>query len=219
MGRLFCVGLGAALLFAGAPAHAEEDPTPDMPRREDPPPPDKPNIGEEPIHKNALLIFPIGLPLGRLSAAYLRSVVGRHVLSIGGFAQATGFLIPTSEQAMAGVGGELGYRFFSSEGMRGFFIGPSFSLGRYYYAESLQLKDILNADLSISKNSGFFTGYALSLDVGYQYLFRNGGLLGFGLGAQYNVATKTQQEMSPIAYLIAGSGFRPRVLMIVGAAF
>ncbi len=175
-------------------------------------------IVEPPPRKNAFLVYPIALWLGRISLAYQRSLVGRHVLAIGAFAQASGFLIPTDAQAMAGAGGEIGYLFYSRAGMSGFFFGPSVGLGRYYYASSLKLKDVLAGDFSITKNSGFFSSFAFSFDAGYQHIFKNGGLLGFGLGAQYNFATKTEQEMSPIAFLFAGTGVRPRFLFVVGAA-
>jgi hypothetical protein len=174
---------------------------------------------EEPKPRaNAFLIYPVALPIGRLSVAYQRSIAGGHTLALGVFGEATGFLIPTGGNAMAGAGGEISYLYYLRGGLSGFFLGPSIGVGRFYYADTITPKQIWYGDLSISKDSGFFTSLEAGFDVGYLYMFKNGGLLGGGLGAQYNIANKTREEMSGIAYLIAGTGVRPRVLLIVGAA-
>lgn len=169
----------------------------------------------KPPAPNAIRLEAISLVGLRLSAEYERRLAPHHAIVLGAFFQATGWVIPVGD-AMACAGGLVAYRFYSRPDMTGFFVAPGFVGGHYYSADTLSVGDLLRFDFS-PKDGKFFSSFAPTLDIGYQHRFRNGGLVGIATGTQYNFASR--HDMSDIAYWFAGNGFRPRVMLEVGATF
>jgi hypothetical protein len=105
-----------------------------------------------------------------------------------------------------GVGGELGYRYYSGHnGMNGLFIGPSLVGGTY------------NANLSGREVP--FSNFGLAMDAGLQHMLWEHLALGAGLGIEYLYVTKDFGTVGTGASTIASSGVKPRLLAQVGYAF
>lgn len=105
-----------------------------------------------------------------------------------------------------GVGGELGYRYYTgSRGMNGIFIGPSIIGGVY------------NADL-IQGNTAF-TNIGVAADIGVQQVFWDHLALGAGAGIQYLSVSENFGDLATGPSTIASSGVKPRLLAQAGYAF
>lgn len=105
-----------------------------------------------------------------------------------------------------GVGGELGYRYYTgSRGMNGIFIGPSLMGGVY------------NADLM--QGSTAFTNIGVALDLGVQQVFWDHLALGAGVGIQYLSVSESFGDLATGPSTIASSGVKPRLLAQAGYAF
>jgi hypothetical protein len=106
-----------------------------------------------------------------------------------------------------GVGGELGYRYYTgTDGPRGLFFGPSLLLA------ALEAVPARSASTS-------FENYGVALDLGYQAIVADRWVVGLGGGLQYSRPTTTfpQQELPASVY--ANPGVRPRLLLALGVAF
>lgn len=167
---------------------------------------------------HAVKLQALALFAQRASAHYEWTFAPHHALTAGLFLQATGWIIPELGDAMACAGGEIGYRWYLAPDMTRWFVGSSLFGGRYFYAKTLRVRDLWEGDLS-TKGAGWFNSWGAAIDVGYQYRFSNGGMVSGALGAQYNYATRGEGEMTKIAYVFAGDGIRPRILLEVGVAF
>ncbi len=105
-----------------------------------------------------------------------------------------------------GVGGELGYRYYTgSRGMNGIFIGPSIIGGVY------------NADLMQGNTA--FTNIGVAADIGIQQVFFDHLALGAGAGIQYLSVSENFGDLATGPSTIASSGFKPRLLAQAGYAF
>ena len=105
-----------------------------------------------------------------------------------------------------GVGGELGYRYYTgSRGMNGIFIGPSLIGGVY------------NADLMQGNTA--FTNIGVAADIGVQQVFWDHLALGAGAGIQYLSVSENFGDLATGPSTIASSGLKPRLLAQAGYAF
>ncbi|HEY3253781.1 MAG TPA: hypothetical protein VGJ91_07530 [Polyangiaceae bacterium] len=105
-----------------------------------------------------------------------------------------------------GVWGELGYRAYSGDGgLQGFFIGPSVGAGAFTYF----------SDQAAGGQEA--RSFNIAADCGYQFAWRSGLMLGFGLGAQYqHVWHDYPVRNDPINQFELESTVLPRVLFSVG---
>jgi len=110
-------------------------------------------------------------------------------------------------QYFDGFGGEIGYRYYASEGgPRGFFLGPS-----------LILEDI-TAKAYDGQTTNFF-GIGLAADVGYEALIADTIAVSAGVGAQYTFTTQTIPQQQLPASIYANEKLYPRLLLSFGYAF
>ncbi len=111
------------------------------------------------------------------------------------------------KQTFAGLGAELGYRYYGGlGGPRGFFLGPSLILGAF----------------KATAQDGTDTSYGqlgLAADVGYEALLLDNLALSLGAGVQYAAPTKSIPSQQYPANLYANALVRPRVLFSLGWAF
>jgi len=107
-----------------------------------------------------------------------------------------------------GVGGELGYRFYSgTRGANGFFVGPSVHVEQLSESAQGHTTDVATIGVAV--------------DAGGQWIVGPGIILGIGIGIDYTpVGTNTVASRLPLeGKWLSGDGFRPRTLASVGFAF
>lgn len=160
----------------------------------------------------ALEINPLGLVVGgRLSLQAEWAPTTHHVLLVNPQFQSTSAEVVIGEnqretQRFTGVGGELGYRYYTGHrGMNGVFVGPSVLGGVY------------NAGLPGDDKS--FTNVGVAADVGLQQIFWDHLVLGGGVGIQYNSVSYDFGDLPSGPSQIAESGVKPRLLFQGGYAF
>ena len=113
-----------------------------------------------------------------------------------------------------GTFGEIGYRYYSRRGIKGFFATASVIGGTYEYHT--------NGSGAPPWANSYQLGVAV--DAGYQHQFDFGLLVGAGAGLQLQYSPKRTYELydsdfTPLGELLINSGLRPRALMWVGYAF
>ncbi len=117
----------------------------------------------------------------------------------------------TYKDSFSGYGAELGYRFYSGEkGFNGFFASPSLLLASYK-ASGVPLLGVTSGDVS-------FTSVGWAWEVGGQGQIGN-FIIGGGGGLQYTHVSKEIENLPLAAAVIAGGGWRPRLIMSIGGAF
>lgn len=148
----------------------------------------------------AIELNPLELVLARASINFEVALTAHDAIILTSVAQ------PRSADIGAGVWGELGYRVYSGEGgLQGFFIGPSVGAGVFTYFTD-QATDEQDA-----------RSFNVAADCGYQFAWRSGPMLGFGLGAQYqHVWHNYPVRNDPINQFELESAVLPRVLFSVG---
>jgi hypothetical protein len=110
-----------------------------------------------------------------------------------------------------GVGGEIGWRYYTSEnGPRGVFVGPSL-IGGFFHAKS---GGDTNPDVSAN-----FGSYGFAVDGGYQAIVADRVVIGIGAGVQYARATRDNPDQAWPASLHANNKAFPRFLWSLGWAF
>jgi hypothetical protein len=160
----------------------------------------------------AIEVNPLGLVVGgRWSAQVEWAPVTHHVIL------ASPHFIHTSQdvainpdvresQTYTGVGGELGYRYYTGHrGMNGVFIGPSLIGGVY--------------NASLPAGSQAFTNYGIAADVGLKGLVGDHVALGGGVGIEYLHVSHEFGDLPTGAAAIASTGFKPRLIFEAGYAF
>jgi hypothetical protein len=169
-------------------AHAEA--TPELPRAE---------VG--PSHHWALEYNPLELMVGRVSANLEVGLGAHQALMLSPM-----ILPPNTGDVGGGFWSELGYRFYSEDdGLSGFFVGPSVIGGTFSYF----------TDEHSGRQRGSAIGVAL--DGGYQFVFRSGFVLGFGVGAQCQQVTRSYEiRNDPLNEIIVETGVLPRILFSLG---
>jgi hypothetical protein len=198
--------LATGLLFTGvASAQGPAAPiTPDRPTPVAPP-------AEESHKQITVNVNPLSFGIGRYGADLQYLPAMHHAIVVNPFFAMTKAEITAGqskyEQTFSGIGGELGYRFYSGErGANGFFVGPSLIAGTYSASATGAEK--------VSFNS---IGYAV--DIGGQHVFKNGFTIGGGFGMQYTKVNKDFFDLPVTAGIIAGGGWRPRFLLALGYSF
>ena len=117
----------------------------------------------------------------------------------------------TYKDSFSGFGAELGYRFYSGEkGFNGFFASPSLLLATYKASGAL-VPGLTAADQS-------FTSIGWAWEVGGQAQL-GGFIIGGGGGLQYTHVSKQLEDLPLAAAVIAGGGWRPRLILNLGGAF
>lgn len=176
------------------------------PERAVPPPVDE--VEHKPFTVN---LNPLSWGIGRYGADFQYLPIAHHAIVVNPFFASTTAEIESNgskyEQKFSGLGGEVGYRFYTSErGASGFFVGPSLILGTYTASATGSDK--------VSFNS---IGYAF--DVGGQAMLKNGITIGGGFGLQNTKVNKDFTDLPLTAAILAGGGWRPRFLFSIGYAF
>lgn len=198
--------LGSMVLVTSA-ASAQGPTTPDRPA----PPP-----AEESTYKPMTgTLNPLSFAIGRYGFDFQYLPAEHHAFVINPFFANTKAEVSSTfngqttkyEQRFSGIGGELGYRFYTgSRGASGFFVGPSLIAGAYTAsatgAESVSFRSL---------------GYAV--DIGGQAVLKNGFTIGGGFGLQYTSVNKDFTDLPVTAAIIAGGGWRPRFLLALGYSF
>lgn len=116
----------------------------------------------------------------------------------------------TGTDNFSGFGAELGYRFYSGDkGFNGFFASPSLLLASY---------TANGATISQDNSSVSFTSIGWAWEVGGQGQI-GGFVIGGGGGMQYTHVSKDYAGLPAAAAIIAGGGWRPRLIMSLGGAF
>jgi hypothetical protein len=148
----------------------------------------------------AIELNPLELAIARASINFEVALTAHDALML------TSLVEPRSAGTGAGVWGELGYRLYSGDGgLQGFFIGPSVGAGVYTYF----------TDQSAGEQDA--RSFDVAADCGYQFAWRSGLMLGFGLGVQYqHVWRDYPLANDPINQFVLESGVLPRVLLSVG---
>ncbi len=112
----------------------------------------------------------------------------------------------TRSNTFSGVGGEVGYRYYTGrKGMNGVFVGPSLVGGVY------------NANLVTGEQA--FTNFGVAADVGVQQIFFDHLALGAGVGVMYLNVSRDFGDLSAGPSTIAEQGVKPRFLAQAGYAF
>ncbi|HEY3819727.1 MAG TPA: hypothetical protein VGL81_21310 [Polyangiaceae bacterium] len=160
----------------------------------------------------ALELSPLGLFLGgRLSFNAEWAPAVHHAIVVSPYITHTSVNIATSgstteSQTFTGVGGEIGYRYYTGhKGMNGVFVGPSLIGGIY------------NAGLPNGNQP--FTNIGVAVDVGLQQIFWNHIVVGGGLGLEYLSVSHDFADLPTSPSIIAESGVKPRFLLEAGYAF
>ncbi len=157
-------------------------------------------------------INPLGLLLGgRLSFNAEWAPVTHHALIASPYIIHTSNDVATSgdtveSQTFSGIGGELGYRYYTGRrGMNGVFVGPSLIGGIY------------NAGLPSGNQA--FTNAGLAVDVGAQQIFAEHLVVGGGVGLEYLSVSHDFHDLPTGPSEIASSGLKPRLLLSAGYGF
>jgi hypothetical protein len=148
----------------------------------------------------AIELNPLQLALARASINLEVALTAHDALMLTSLVQAS------SADIGPGVWGELGYRAYSGDGgLQGFFIGPSVGAGAFTYF----------SDQAAGGQEA--RSFNIAADCGYQFAWRSGLMLGFGLGAQYqHVWHDYPVRNDPINQFELESTVLPRVLFSVG---
>lgn len=113
------------------------------------------------------------------------------------------------KDGFTGYGAELGYRFYSGEkGFNGFFVSPQLLLATYKTSG----EGLVSGAKDVS-----FTSYGWAVDLGGQAQIGS-FIIGGGGGFQYTKVSRDFGDLPLAAAVIAGGGFRPRVLLNIGFA-
>jgi hypothetical protein len=172
---------------------------------------------QEPEMKSlSLELNPIGMAIGRYSVNVEYLPLPHHALVLNPYFAYVNADVQAGDveysQSFVGGGGELGYRFYTgSKGPHGFYVGPSFLFGQYSASQ--------DAVGSIPATSAGFTTLGGAIDIGGQAMVGPGIVIGGGFGVQYTKATEDFEDLPFAAAILAGGGFRPRVLLSAGFAF
>jgi hypothetical protein len=176
--------------------------------RAEPPPPDLITVHEAapPTRRIAISYDPLTLMLQRYGANVEVLLASHHVLGVSAY-YAYARTNEDTNNVFRGVGGELGYRWYSGDdGPRGFYIGPSVLLGRF---EAVPARG----------DSVSYWNVGGAMDLGWQALVADRVLFGLGAGLQYTAPTVSLAAQEVTASVYANAGLRPRLSLAFGVAF
>lgn len=182
-----------------------------------------PRAGDEPegFKQLAVEFNPLSLIIGRYSAQVEYLPVLHHGFVLNPHYDSVSFELTVSaageeytyEEGFSGFGGEIGYRYYTGRnGPNGFFIGPSFLVGRY----STKGSELEEWDQKS------FTSLGWAVDLGGQGVIGPGIVLGIGVGMQQTKNSINADQFGELplsAEILVGSGVRPRFLLALGYAF
>lgn len=176
--------------------------------RAEPPPPDLVVVHEAPPPTRRLAISydPLTLMLQRYGGNVEVLLASHHVLGVSAY-YAYARTNEDSNNVFRGVGGELGYRWYTGDnGPRGFYIGPSVLLGRF---EAVPARG----------DSVSYWNVGGAMDLGWEALVADRVLFGLGAGLQYTAPTASLPAQEVTASVYANAGLRPRLSLAFGVAF
>ena len=177
---------------APAPSPALATPQPDVAVAQKP---------EAPFKPITLTLNPLSLALGRYGVNVEYLPVRHHAIVLNPFFQSLSVGVDGDKTSYTNFGGELGYHFYTGDiGASGFFIGPSLFA--------------MSSNASTSCASIF--SYGAALDLGGQYVAKNGFTIGAGAGVMYLAANDTTTATSSSFKV---SGVLPRILFTIGYSF
>jgi len=156
----------------------------------------------------------LSLLITRLSVGYEYLPVAHHSIGINLFAQYGGGIITEllgMKGAFAGIGGELGYRFYAwRDGPFGPFIGGSL-IGAVYHTQATFYR--------IDPRAYRYGQYGPALDFGWSAHLDRTTVLAVSLGAQYTFTSVDPSDLNEVTRLLVGDGPRPRGGIQVGKTF
>lgn len=156
----------------------------------------------------------LSLLITRLSVGYEYLPVAHHSVGFSIYGQYGGGIITEllgMKGAFAGVGGELGYRFYAwRDGPFGPFIGFSFISGVYHTQATFY---------RIDPNSYRYAQYGPAFDFGWSAHLDRTTVLAVSLGAQYTFTSVDAHGLNEVTRLLVGDGPRPRGGIQVGKTF
>jgi hypothetical protein len=165
-----------------------------------------------PYEPYAIELNPLGLIVGgRVSLSLEWVPVTHHGLIVSPHFVHTTADIATGpgtfqSQSFTGVGGEIGYRYYSgTRGPIGIFVGPSLIFGVY------------NAGLPNGNQA--FTDVGLAVDGGVQTILLDHLVLGAGAGLEYLKVSHDFGDLPMGPSTIASTGLKPRILASAGYGF
>ncbi|CAN5329282.1 hypothetical protein BH09MYX1_BH09MYX1_55160 [soil metagenome] len=190
--------LGSAVVLAPIAAHAEEAPRdPDVRAVQVDPPP---------LRRFSIALAPIGPTIGRWGGSVELLLASHHALGLSGAYVHSHTNEDTNNVFRGGIG-EVGYRYYFGEnGARGFFLGPSFILGRF---DAVPERGATTS----------FWNLGGALDLGFSALVADRVLFALGAGIQYTAPTESFPAQELPASIYARAGVRPRLLLALGFAF
>lgn len=159
----------------------------------------------------AIEVNPLGVIMGRYSAQIEWAPVTHNVILVSPHIIHTSADINTTvnskeSETFTGVGGEVGYRYYTGHrGMNGVFIGPSILVGAY--------------NASFLGTDQTFTNIGGAVDVGFKGLIADHLALGGGVGLEYLHVSHDFGDLPTGQAAIASSGVKPRLLFEAGYAF
>jgi hypothetical protein len=165
------------------------------------------DLEQGPSRPFTIQIAPMSLFIGRWGAGATWVPFDHHALTenIFYYDQKTDPQVAPPNR-FQGIGGEVGYRYYTGlGGPRGMFGGPSLLLGGYTVSPAY------GANVA-------FQDLGIAFDVGYEALVADRVMLLAGVGAQYMYPTKSLPQQTDYEDSIANRKFLPRFLLEVGWA-
>ena len=190
-------------------------------------PDDSPIAYEHHAERNFVLeVTPLAIFVGHwgLGAEFL---LANHHALVGSAYYLFNRTDPQPQNVFRGVGGELGYRYFTGgQGPRGFFAGPSFLLA---YVDSVTdgltgpiTSDPMTMALIAAPSTHYHTNFlsmGLAVDAGYQAIVADTVTIGLGAGIQYSFANSTIPDQQIPVAIHTNRGLWPRLHFSLGWAF
>lgn len=200
--RVLLASSGVALLATAVPVAARAEPpaqpSADALREVEVEPP--------PMRRFTIALSPLGPMVARWGGSLELTLASHHAIGLSGAYVHSHTNEDTNNVFRGGIG-EIGYRYYFGEGgARGFFLGPSFILGR------LEAVPERGASTSYWNLGG-------ALDAGFSALVADRVLFALGAGVQYTAPTATFPAQELPASIYARPGVRPRLLLAIGIAF
>lgn len=159
-------------------------------------------------------VFGQGLALlvRRVSIGYELMPRAHHSFGLTLHGQAPGTGAPSIVSgAVAGGGGELGYRYYAgARGPNGPFVGASFLSGYYFSRSSFYDKDAPTTP---------YAQYGLAMDMGWATHIDRTIVLAMGIGAQRTWIVGEREKLTDYAKMVVGDGVKPRAMIQVGRIF
>ena len=173
------------------------------------PPPPPPRFPQHFLFGNGLALL-----LTSLSVGYELLPVAHHSIGLNLHGQYGGGIVSEIvgvKGAFAGVGAELGYRFYAwRDGPFGPFIGMSLLTGVYHTQATFY---------RIDPHAFRYAQYGPAVDLGWSAHLDRTTVFALSVGAQYTFVSVDPRDLNEITRLLVGDGPRPRGGIQVGKVF